>query len=968
MLALVVQISFAQEKNITGTVVDEEGVPLLGATILVIESNRGTSTDFDGNFSIMATQGDVIEVSYIGYQTSTFKVDSRSNYNVTLALDAAVIDEVVVVGYGSGRAVSAITGSIATISSEKLSNKPTANVMESLQGQVAGLQLFTSSGEPTALSSIRLHGVGSLTASSTPLFVLDGSPIDSATLLTLNANDFESVTVLKDAAATSIYGSRAANGVIYITTKRGKSGEGQITLNYEYGFSELARKDRLGLMNAQQLLDFQLEKGFINQTLYDDRIASGVDTNWEEYYYKDDAPMRKVDMAVSGGNENTTYYLSGQYMDHEGITIASNYERFTINTRIESQVNDWMKTGVRLTGGGDERQQFAYGTNNLRGSLGVYMFEPYWTPYDEDGNVYDYIPGLEMVSNEYALDNQPMSTKNHQFNGNYFIELNPIKNLTIRTQYSLDYYNRRTTRKVFPSASFAAGIGERYEAYAQMVNQNIINTIEYGFDIDHEHNFNVLAGHEGIKYDYKAFDVEVRGMEDDRLMEFGAGSLAQMDSDPSMSTAQYAYLSYFGQLNYDYLGKYFLDLSLRSDESSRFGSANRRANFWSAGAMWNITSEEFMYDIDFINDLRLRVSYGTTGNSSGIGNYSHLALVGTGTTYAGSSGWTIATPGNPQLGWETQEKLTIGFASSLFNNKLTLDVDVYQRKTKDMLMEVPQPYTSGFAVIDENIGSLENRGIDVTLGTTLFQNQDWHVGFTKTFNYNQAKITELFHGLDEWIIPNTGLSYIVGEEVLFYYPKWLGIDPDDGMQMWENPETGEAEKVFNEELLSQPLNGKYRFNPISGGFGINMSWSKGLSFTADFSYMYDKYMINNDRFFSENPALFGSYNQSANVLDEWKEPGDQTKFPKFGQAMEFDSRLVEDASFLRLKNIAIAYDVPKSLLGENNPVNGLRFSLTARNLFTITNYTGLDPEIDSNIALGRYPNTRQYVASVRVSF
>jgi len=295
-------------------------------------------------------------------------------------------------------------------------------------------------------------------------------------------------------------------------------------------------------------------------------------------------------------------------------------------------------------------------------------------------------------------------------------------------------------------------------------------------------------------------------------------------------------------------------------------------------------------------------------------------------------------------------------------------VDFYNRKTKDMLMAVPQPRTSGFDVIQQNVGSLENRGVDITFGATIFQNQDWNVGFTKTFNYNKVKVTELFYGLDEWIVENTGVSYIVGERILYYYPKWLGVDPADGMQMWEDPETGEAVKDFSASALQQPLKGKSQYQPITGGFSLNASWSKGLSFSADFAYVLDKYLINNDRFFYENPAQFGDMNQSAAVLDEWKEPGDVTNFPKYGQDMQFDSRIIEDASFLRLKNISIAYDVPKNLLGENNPVKGLRFGLSARNLFTITNYTGLDPEVDSNLSMGRYPNTRQYVASVRVSF
>lgn len=885
-----------------------------------------------------------------------------------LKLTGTTLEDVIVVGYGSARSISSVTGAVANVSGDKIANRPVANVMDALQGKIAGLQTFNSSGEPTALSSMRLHGVGSLNTSNQPLIILDGMPVSSSTLLTMNANDYQNVTLLKDAAATAMYGARSANGVLYITSKKGEAGEAKINLGYEYGFSDLARRGYLGLMNSDQLLDFQLEKGFISKALYDDRKAAGINTDWEKYYYKDNAPMRKVDLSISGGSQKTRYYISGNYLKQEGIALASEFDRFTVRTNLDTELNDWASMGVRFTGGADTRNSFPYGSNSLRGALGAYLFEPYWTPYDEDGNVYDLIPGMEMLSNEYVLRMQPSSERNQQVNANVFFEIKPIQGLTLRSQYGIDFRNRRNTSKTFPSYRPAQGIGSRTELNALTFDHTITNTIEYKFDLDdRKHNFTFLAGQEGIEADYNAFDVMVKGMVDDRLMEFSSGVLSLIDRMPAMSTTQYAYLSYFGIGNYNYENKYFLDLSIRSDESSRFGSKNRRATFWSAGGMWNLSKESFMKDVDFVSDLRLRASYGITGNSD-IGDYQHLGRVGASTNYGARPGWTIINPGNPDLGWEEQSKLNIGVSTALLKDKINLDVSYYLRKTKNMLMEVPQPYTSGFSSVDDNVGSIENSGIDLTLGVTLFQNHDWNIGFSKTFNYNKNKITELFYGLDEWIIPNTGVAYIKGKPVSFYYAKWLGIDPEDGMQMWEDPKTGKSTKSFNRTDLEQNLSNNPRYAPMQGGFSLNASWKKGISFNADFSYVLDNYMLNNDRFFSENPAIFGEMNQSADVLDEWKKPGDVTKFPKFGQNMQFDSRLIENASFLRMKNITISYSVPRSLLGENNPLKELHFSLTGRNLFTITNYSGLDPEVDSNLSLGRYPNTKQYVASVRASF
>lgn len=974
LLALLANLAFAQQKTVSGKVTSDSGEPLMGVTILVKGTQAGTSSDFDGNYSINVAEGQTLEFSSIGYKTLERVVGASNTINVSLAVSAEALEDVVLIGYGPARKISSITGSISTVQSDKLADKPVANVMEALQGQVAGLQLYTSSGEPTATSSMRLHGVGSLSAGNEPLYVIDGVPISRGSLLSYNANDFETVTILKDAAATSIYGSRAANGVVFITTKKGKSGEGSIKVGYEYGFSELALKDHLKLMNSQQLLDFQLEKGGINQPFYDAALASGVDTNWEKYYYNDSAPTKKVDLAFSGGSDNTTYYISGSYMDQEGIARRSGLEKFTVRANIDSQVKDWIRTGINIGGGFDERQTFPYGTNNLNGALGVFMNQPYYTPYDEDGNIGDRILNYDgQPTDRYTLEalmflNQGKGS-NNQFTGSYYVELTPIERLRFRTQYGVDYFNFRSTSLNPPSSPITQGVGTRSESFQQAISQTVTNTLSYQWDINHDHNFMALVGQEGTKYQSESFGVSLSGMTDDRLMLFNAGGndLEHL-SKPSMSKSAYAYLSFFGQVNYDYLGKYFLDLSLRSDESSRFGANNRRANFWSVGAMWNITNEDFMQDVEWVSNLSAKVSYGTTGNSD-IGDYSHLGLVSPGYAYKGISGWGLSQVANENLGWETQSKLTAGFNAGLFNDKLTLEVDYYLRKTKDMLMSVPVPYTSGFSNISQNIGSMENSGIDITLGWTVFQNTDFNVGMTKTFNYNNNKITGLFDGLSEYIIPNTGVSYIVGKPVQFYYPEWAGVDPETGRQQWWDPNTGEKTYDYNEEALQQPLSGKPRYAPMAGGFSLNASWKKGLSFSADFAYVLDKYLINNDRFFSENPALFGgTFNQSSRVLDEWKEPGDVTKFPKFGEAMEFDSRLIEDASFLRLKNISLAYDVPKTLLGDKNPVSSVRFMVSARNLFTLTSYTGSDPEVDSNLTLGAYPNTRQYVASVQVSF
>jgi TonB-linked SusC/RagA family outer membrane protein len=983
-------VSAQNSKKVTGVVVSEDdGQPVIGASVSVKGTRIGTTTDIDGSFTLGNIPSDekTLVVSYIGMVSQ--EVVIKPKLSIVLKSQDKQLNEVVVVGYGTAKKIGTIVGSVSQVSGDKIDNKPVANALDALQGEVAGLSVFQSSGEPGAgaignstvqsTTSSYIRGVGSLTAGNDPLYVLDGSPVDPSIMTTINSNDIASVTVLKDASATSIYGSRAANGVIYITTKRGAIGEkAVIKASYSYGTSDLGR--RIGTpMNSSQLLDYQLKDGVINQDTYNKYKKSGVNTNWQDYFFKDDAPTRMADLSAQGGTKNTMYYLSGSYLNQQGIVYHSAYKRYTFRSNIESQLNNWLRMGANVAGTYDniERAMFTYQTSNsLNGGIfGSQLFAPYYNPYDANGKRLNYISGLNRYSYYYLSDNAPSNANTARANGDIFIQLTPIDGLTIRSQAGIDAYDYRSTSKYLPSYPGRTGAGTTTEGFIRDANLTITNTAEYKFNVG-KNAFTLLAGQEGIRNDFQKYYVQATGISDDRLTMLGNGTaltpISQLvDADAGQTTRDYndiytyKYLSFFGRLDYSWSDKYFADFSIRSDGSSRFGKNNRTATFYSAGVMWNAKKENFLKNIDVISDLELKANIGTTGNSE-IGNYDHLAQVGT-SSYNGATGWELSSPGNEDLGWEKQTLTNIGMELSLLK-KYHIDFSWYKRTTDKMLMYVPLPYTAGFQTSTQNIGSMSNTGIELSLDLDLYKSKDWYVGFRTNFSYNKNKITKLFYGYKEWPMENQLTAYIVGKTVDFYLPVYKGVDKTDGSPTWSVPgKSGTVTKDFGDGSSLYQDTGKPLYAPYHGGFGLTIGY-KGLSLSSDFAWVYKKYLVNNDRYFTENPSSFPGFNQSTAVLDEWSSTNKNGNFPAFGNQMQFDTHLLENASFLRLKNISLSYDIPKSLLGYTKVVNGIKVTATARNLFTITKYKGADPEVDSNLTYGAYPNTRQYTVGVEFIF
>jgi len=976
------------QTTISGTVTGtEDGAPIPGVTVRAKGFTEvGTITASDGKYSITVPTGATTLIfSFVGMKVLELPI-SGTVVNAVLESEDVEVKEIVVVGYGSAKKVGTVVGSVSQVTSSKLEAKPQANVLEAIQGKVPGLQVYTSSGDPGALQTLRLHGIGSLGASTTPLYILDGIAVSDVTFRSINPNDIESISVLKDASSTSIYGSRAANGVIYVTTKHGSSVKSTITVRGQKGVSSLANTDFYDkMMNTDQLFAFWLETGIRTQAQIDAIKAnlhaigqvqgdgSYNSTKWNSYIQPNNRPMFQADIALSGGANTTRYYISGSIYDEAGTAPGTSFKRYGLASSVDSRVNNWLKVGANLRLSLSKRLvNTNFATNALAGGLS-FLRQPYYSPYDSTGKELDWIPGGNFATPNYLMKMTTDLYNNYGGIINTYFEIEPIKNLKIKSVPGLDALG--VVRNYMRNASYLGAVanGQLGKYVTQQVTATITNTIEYIYNISDKQNLTLLVGHEGIKNDYKYSTSYTTGLKDDRLMQFDNGlqTTFAMTSTSTTST----FLSFFGRAEYSYDSRFFVDASLRNDKSSRFGKANRSANFWSGGFMWNLKNEAFLKTVSLINVLNFKISYGTQGNAS-IGDYDALATVVSTTNYSTASAWGNGNSGNPDLAWETQKKLTVGINTRLID-RVDLSVEVYNRATENMLMSVPVPATTGYTTVLKNVGTLTNKGVDISLNIDILKGKDYYVGFNTTFNYNSEKVTELFDGRNRWEVANTGVAYVVGKPVMYYYPIFAGINPANGRQQWYVPGTDKdvttkdaVTEVFNASALTQNT-GTRRYAPTSGGFGFSASW-KGISLNADFAYVLGKNLISNDRYFSENPFNFAGYNASSNVLEYWKIAGDVVEYPdwKQGQIMQFDTHLIENASFCRLKNLTLSYTIPQVIIQKLKYVQGVKAYITGRNLWTLVNkdFEGIDPEVDSNLTLGRIGNSKQFVFGFELTF
>lgn len=967
----VLMLSFtmvAQNLRITGTVTDEDGQSVMYATVKVVGTSITAYADMDGVYTITAPADATLEFSAQSFATKQEKVNNRTTINVVMATDATLMQEFVLVGYGTGRELGSISGSVNTVGENIVGNRPTGNVADALQGQVPGLAVSTNSGEPTATSTLTIHGVGSISAGTTPLLVIDGVTTNM-NLNGINNADIESITVLRDASATSIYGSRAANGVIYVTTKKGKksaNNDAIIKFNAKYGLSTVARS-KTDYMSADQLLDFQLKYGEIDNASYKsfkEFLAKNGEMDWFKYSY-DDAPYFGADLAISGGSATTNYYVSGGYEFADGTAPRSSSEKYTFMTNLESQIKPWASMGVSLNASYNKYEQTI---SSSSGSGGAYVGHPSWfamlTPgyypgYDENG---DYIPlvGDKTINPRYVAQVMPSSGESFRYYASMYLNINPMKGLNIKSVLGANGYDSFAKNAWLPSSVIQT---ETYSGRSAVRSYDIINTntVEYKFNINKIHNFVFLAGHEGTRSRYVGFSATKSGLVDDRVIMM-SNAINVESNDVTDSFERDKFISFFGQAAYNYRDKYYLDLSVRTDGSSRFGTNNRYATFYSVGGVWNVKKEDFLKNIREISSLRLRANYGTQGNSS-ISNYMVSGyMLSASIPYAGMSVfYTNTDPGNPNLKWETSKQFTVGFDIGLWD-RLNLSANYWHKKTVDLLISTPMALSSGFTYQMQNVGEMTNQGVEVELGGVIFNNKDWYIFASANFSYQHNKIDKLYG--DVRAISASGL--FVGENIAsFFLPVHMGIDSRDGLPMWDD---GNGNPVKNFALAKEYIiDGKSYIPPYFGGLNLNIAW-RDLSLSAYFSYAFKKYALNNEKYFLTNLGMSG-YNRSKDLIDNvWTQYGDVTDYPRYGTPGQFDTSLLENASYIRLKNLELSYSLPKKWMQQTGFLSSVRVYFQARNLLTITSYTGADPEPTSSVLGAQYPNTRQYVGGVEITF
>ena len=952
----------------TGQIISaDDNQPVIGVSIIEKGTTNGVITDVDGNYSIMVTKSPTsLQFSYIGMKTVEKEFTAATRFDLKMESSAEMVDEV---AYGV-RKKGTTTGSMSVVKDKIMEAVPTPSFDQALQGQASGLQVLSSSGEPGAVANFKIRGINSINAGTEPLFILDGVAVSSEDFSAINPSDIESVSVLKDASSTSIYGARAANGVIVITTKRGRVGDnGKIAVRAQYGVSSLAY-GKWDVMNTTERLNYEEEIGLRKAGSYDRELLERTNIDWRDVVYNDAASFYSTEIQTSGATQGGfNYFISGNIFSQDGIAVGSSYDRYTFRANLEAKINNWFKVGSNATFAYEkisEAQEGEYTTSTPISASRLML--PYWNPYKEDGSWASAADGSWTGSNVNPMEWQTTNwndTNKWKVIATAFAELRPLPGLTLRTLGGIDFLDMRSNNETSPDFVGNQGEGAIGRGFSRATNLTWTNTISYLFDIKDDHHFNVLLGQEAVDNQSDAFSVIGRGQTNSYLVNLSAATRADIPTD---SRSGSTYLSFFGRAEYNYLGKYFVDLSARRDASSRFGTNSRWANFWSVGTMWNAKAESFLENVSWLDNAQLLASIGTSGNSS-IPDYDHLALVAGGPIY-GLEGQVLPglapySKGNEDLTWEKTTILNITMKLG-FLNRFNLTAEFYNKYTSDMLMAVPVSVVGGYSTRWSNMGAMVNRGVDLDLNVNVLKFKDFLWTVSANASYNKNEIKELYEGRDEYELSTTGLFLKKGHSFgEFYTNRFAGVNPANGDALWYDKNGNLTNECLDEDKV---LVGKSYIAPWQGGFGTSLSW-KGLTVSTQFSWVADRWMMNNDRYFNESNGTFVNYNQSKKMLyDRWKKPGDVATVPRYGIAAQLDSRFLEDASFLRWKNLMVSYTLPANLLAPLKVVENIRVYAQGQNLLTFTKFQGMDPESSMNIYAAQYPMSRQFSIGLEIGF
>ena len=1011
LLAFVVQISFAQEKTVTGTVTDDTGLPLPGVNIIIENSNTGTQSDFDGNYSIEVAEGETLVFSYVGFAEQKIQVGASNTYNVTMKAGDNELDEVVITSYGSTTKRKS-TQAATTITSENIENRPNGSVVQSIQGQVSGLNISTSSGQPGADSQIILRGVGSINGNIEPLFIIDGVPVDEDNFRSINPNDVASVTVLKDAAATSIYGNRGANGVIVMTTKSGKFNE-KLKFSYsgQYGFSELPNLN-IDLMNSREKLYFQQSLGQgRGSTLTDAEIESLAKRNntfWGDYFFRK-GETNSQNLSITSGSENTSTFTSLGYFKQEGTYIASDLQRFSFRNKITGKSEDDKFTYTTNINANYSESNF----NDGEGVRSIY-FNPYaaalqslpfLSPFDPDGSVTT-DGGIPLGASPTAdltpyilLNSASLNTNRDEeikIVGNLNADYKFAKNFHVGGTFGIDFTSITNNEILHPNSilgPFQANANAEFgglerNSYQRDANFNTNFNIGYSNTFDDVHSIDANLYTEYIKSHLWGFSFEQRGLDPKTL---GSGNafvdgntietIGGEDQQPYVPTLgktnlESGLFSYFGTIDYDYDGRFGVFGSIRRDASSRFIDEYEWGTFWSVSGRWNISEEAFMENSAF-NLLKLRASYGTAGNQRITGGrYGGLNLVRNTYTFTGSynnsSAYVASSIANTSLQWEQTAQANIGIDFGLWNNKLRGNLDVYRKETTDLFQSRPISLVNATRSINANIGSMTNKGVEAFFNYTVLDQADWRINVTANASYNRNEIEELAGANEDGIIVSAGSTSLGEGQPIgsFYTVRYKGVNPANGNALFLDADGNLTEQLVDADRV---YTDKQQFPVWQGGFGFDVSY-KGFSLSNQWVWFAEVYRNNLDVSDLEGNANITDRNSAASVLDAWKQPGDITEIPRMnGQFSGVDfinlsDRYVEDASYLRLRNLTFGYSFSPKML-ERLPFSNLKLYIQGENLITFSKWRGWDPQSGfTATAASNYPTPKIWTFGVNLNF
>lgn len=1035
---LIAGTSVAQNRTITGTVTDQsDGKPLPGVSVRVKGGAGGSQTNAEGKYSLsIPSTATSLEFSYIGYTTQSRAISSGSVINVGLSANATDLGEVIVVAYGTTSKES-FTGSVGVVKAADLKERPVTSVDKALQGTIPGLVVQSGSGQPGSAATVRVRGIGSINSIAAPLYVIDGVPIvvqgdismlsalnnqTTNVLSSLNSEDIESISVLKDAASAALYGSKAANGVILINTKKGKAGKTKIQASAAFGFSDLAVKQRETL-NASEYFGLYWDanyKSFIDKgqtpaaatasanaatieilnvnpyntpTPYASKgvLSNGAallyDTDWR------DAVLRKgktkdYNVSASGGTETTKFYMSGGYSDQQGIALASSFKRYSGKLNLENKATDFLTLGMYNTLSYTDQQAPSGGTNGSSLVGFANSVSSVYPVYERDANgniVYDVKgePKYNFNNNIFKEYNPVFLSKNDKFNtqsarvlSSAFAEVTFLKDFKAKSMFSVDYISNREFMFYNMEHGDGVPVGGRGLRYAgRTLGLNITNTLNYAkkFGV---HSVEFLAGHEGAKSNYDLMSAGGTGFPFPGVYELRSASVK---SDADSYQTDYNTVGYFSRLNYAYDNKYYLSGSVRRDGSSIFGRDKKYGTFWSVGGAWRLKQEAFLQDVSWLTELKLRASYGTGGNDKfdladnpELSRYASLDLYELGFNYNGGGGIAYSQPGNPLLAWEKNANTDVALEFRLFN-VLNGEFVYYDRASEGLLFSKPLSMVTGFTKITTNLASMTNRGIEVALSADAVTTNDFNWNVSLNFAVNKNKITELSQ--DQLIVGTK--RYTVGKDVYQYYmPEYAGVDPANGKPLWyqDKTENGVTSRVTTSDYGLATFKDQGSALPkFTGGFNNRFTYKEfDLGITTYFSVggkIYDQ----NFEYMNADGAGAGRQ-LSRDVLNAWKNPGDRTNVPEFiisntSLSNSRSTRSLFSGTYARIKTVALGYSLPKTLINRTKVLQNARIYVSGENVLTWAKHKGIDPEFNiTGLSRNEIPNVRTFSFGLNVGF